>query len=398
MLIPRTEYLNQMKRLIDKEEIKIISGVRRCGKTYFLKIIIEELKKRNINEKNIIHLNFESSIFDDIEDYKDLNNYIFEKVKNLEGKVYLFFDEIQMVKNWEKSINAYRIDLNCDIYITGSNSQLLSGELSTLLSGRFKEMKLYPFSFNEIIEYYKGIKTENQIFKEYLEYGGLPGVLKYDLEDKLSYIDDIYHSIVIKDIISKNSIKNVDFLERLLKFTISHVGKTFSARSISKFLKQDKVNLSPHTIINYLKFAIDAFVLIKVPREDIKEKRILTVSEKYYVIDIGFYQIQTGIIKNYGQILENIVLLELLRRGYKVSVGKIRNLEIDFICRKYNETIYIQVSQSVADENTLKREMKPYEFIQDNYKKYLITLDQLDYSQNGVIHLNIIDFLKNSYF
>lgn len=402
MLIPRETYLKKIRKLINHEEIKVIMGVRRCGKTTLLKLIISELKENGVNDENIIHINFESSKYDEIKNYKDLNEYIFKKTETIKGKIYLFFDEIQMVDEWEKSINAYRIDLDSDIYITGSNSKLLSGELSTLLSGRYRQIIVYPFSYKEILQYLKTqeitYKSEMDVFEKYLTYGGFPNVLKYDLDDKEGYLDDIYNSIVIKDVISKNKIKNVDFLERFLKFIISHIGKTFSSRSISKYLKSDNVSLSPLTINNYLNYAIKAFILIKIPREDIKEKKLLTVNEKYYVVDLGFYHIQRGINTNMGQVLENIVLLELLQRGYEITVGKIKDLEVDFVCKKPNETVYIQVAQTVANEETLKRELKPLKLINDNYKKYLLTLDVLNYSNDGIIHENIIEFLKKEDF
>lgn len=402
MLIPRETYLKKIRKLINQEEIKVIMGVRRCGKTTLLKLIISELKENGVNDENIIHINFESSKYDEIKNYKDLNEYIFKKTENIKGKVYLFFDEIQMVDEWEKSINAYRIDLDSDIYITGSNSKLLSGELSTLLSGRYRQIIVYPFSYKEILQHLKTqqiiYKGEMDVFEKYLTYGGFPNVLKYDLDDKEGYLDDIYNSIVIKDVISKNKIKNIDFLERFLKFIISHIGKTFSSRSISKYLKSDNVSLSPLTINNYLNYAIKAFILIKIPREDIKEKKLLTVNEKYYVVDLGFYHIQRGINTNMGQVLENIVLLELLQRGYEITVGKIKDLEVDFVCKKPNETVYIQIAQTVANEETLKRELKPLKLINDNYKKYLLTLDVLNYSNEGIIHENIIEFLKKEDF
>lgn len=393
MEIPRTEYMKIFHLLKDEEEVKIITGVRRSGKTFFLKMIIKELEKMGIPKENILYINFESSIYDNIKTYEDLNKYVFEKIQNISGKKYLLFDEIQNIKGWEKSINAYRIDIDSDIYITCSNSNLLADEFATLLSGRYRQIKMFPLSFNEILNY--KLTEENEIFKDYINFGGLPRVIKQETDEKLTYINDIYYSIFVKDILIKNKIKDTDSFERLIKFIISHIGKTFSSRSISKYLKSEKVNISPYTLSKYLNYAIIANLLIKIPREDIKEKRILTIAEKYYVIDPGFYQIQTGINKNYGQILENIVLLELLRKEYEVTVGKIKNYEINFIARKINETIYIQVSQTVADENTFERELRPLKLIKDNYKKYIITMDQLDYSNEGIIHLNIIDFLKD---
>ena len=311
----------------------------------------------------------------------------------------MFFDEIQLVDNWEKSINAYRIDLDCDIYITGSNSKLLSGELSTLISGRYVKIDVYPFSFKEILQYFKQKNLEmdeKEIFNKYLKFGGLPRILKFDDEEKLDYLEDIYSTIILKDIISRNNIRNIHLLERLMKFTISNIGQTNSMESIRKYLIHEDINVSGNTIANYLKYAGEAYILLKAQKEEIKTKKLLTINEKYYCVDTGFYELQTGIEKSRGQILENVVFLELKRRGYKITVGNINGLEIDFIARKPNETVYIQVSETIKDENTRKREFKPFKYIQDNYPKYILTLDDdWDYSFNGIIHLDILTFLKD---
>ena len=401
-MIKRELYLSKIRKFINKEEIKVIMGIRRCGKTYLLKQIIDELKTNGINDENILYISFESSKYDKIKNYSDLNEYIFKQTKNLNGKIYLLFDEIQLISNWEKSINAYRIDLNCDIYITGSNSKLLSGELATLLSGRYLKIDLYPFSFNELLEYYKitnGNLTkqdEQHIFNNYLKYGGFPRVLDFDDDEKMDYLTDIYSAIVLKDILRRNNIRNLDFLERLIKFLITNTGQIFSINSIKKYLKHENINVSTNTISTYLKHITEAYILLKAQKEEIKTKKILTINEKYYCIDPGFYQLQSGINKSRGQLLENIVFLELIRRNYNVTVGNIGKQEIDFICKKHNKTIYIQVSESILDENTRKREFNPLEQITDNYPKYVLTLDEWDYSQNGIVHLNIIEFLKSN--
>ena len=400
-MIKRELYLSKIRKFIDKEEIKAITGVRRCGKTCLLKQIIDELEKRGVNNENILYVSLESSKYDNIKDYVDLNEYIFKQTENLKGKIYLLFDEIQLVSNWEKSINAYRIDLNCDIYITGSNSKLLSGELATLISGRYIKIDLYPFSFNEILEYYKvtnGNLTkddEKSIFNKYLKYGGLPRVLDFDDDEKIDYLTDIYSTIVLKDIIYRNNMRNIGFLERLIKFLITNTGQIFSVNSIKKYLKHENINVSTNTISTYLKHITEAYILLKAQREEIKTKKLLSVNEKYYCIDPGFYQLQAGVNKSRGQILENVVFLELIRRKYRVTVGNIGKQEIDFICRKHDKTIYIQVSESILDENTREREFNPLEKISDNYPKYVLTLDDWDYSKNGITHLNVIDFLKN---
>jgi len=401
-MIIRESYLKKIRKFIDEEEIKVITGLRRSGKTYFLKQIMNELKENGINNSNIIYLPLESAKYDTIKNHKDLNNLIFNKTKDIKGKIYLFFDEIQLINDWQKSINSYRIDLDADIYLTGSNSQILSGELATLLSGRYIKIEIYPFSFNEILEYKKikfgeiSLSDETKIFNEYVKYGGLPRTLNFDEEEKIDYLSDIYSTIVLKDIISKNNIRDIAFLERLIKFMIVNTGEIFSINSIRKYLKHEGISVSTNTISNYLKQIEDAYILIKSKREEIKTKKILTTNEKYYCIDPGFYELQTGLNKSRGKILENIVFLELLRRKYKITIGNIDGLEVDFICRKPNKTIYIQVSESILDETTRNREFRSLEKINDNYPKYVLTLDNWDYSKNGIIHLNIINFLKDT--
>ena len=401
-MIIRESYLKKIRKFIDEEEIKVITGLRRSGKTYFLKQIMNELKENGINNSNIIYLPLESAKYDTIKNHKDLNNLIFNKTKDIKGKIYLFFDEIQLINDWQKSINSYRIDLDADIYLTGSNSQILSGELATLLSGRYIKIEIYPFSFNEILEYKKikfgeiSLSDETKIFNEYVKYGGLPRTLNFDEEEKIDYLSDIYSTIVLKDIISKNNIRDIAFLERLIKFMIVNTGEIFSINSIRKYLKHEGISVSTNTISNYLKQIEDAYILIKSKREEIKTKKILTTNEKYYCIDPGFYELQTGLNKSRGKILENIVFLELLRRKYKITIGNIDGLEVDFICRKPNKTIYIQVSEIILDETTRNREFRSLEKINDNYPKYVLTLDNWDYSKNGIIHLNIINFLKDT--
>ena len=377
-MIKRKFYLEKIVKLIDTEDIKVITGVRRCGKTVLLKQIIDELENRGIASEN------------------------FSKTNNLNGKIYLLFDEIQKVKNWEVSLNSYRVDLECDIYITGSNSQLLSGELATLISGRSISINMLPFSFKELIQYYDEMHEnidEIKLFEQYLSYGGFPGLLNYENEEKEKYLYDLYSTIVLNDILYKNKVKDLDLLERLMEFMISNIGQLFSANSISKYIKNENRKTTPHTIINYMDYARNAFIFYQIKRENIKQKRKLLISDKYYLVDSGFYFIFNGSTqRNWGQLLENIVFLELIRQGYSITIGKIQDLEVDFVCRKANQIKYIQVSQSILDENTRKREFKSLEKISDSYPKYVISMDSFDFSANGIIHLNIIDFLKSENF
>lgn len=401
-MIKRKFYLEKIVKLIDTEDIKVITGVRRCGKTVLLKQIIDELENRGIDSENIIYMSFESSKYKNIRNDDDLDEFIFSKTNNLNGKIYLLFDEIQKVKNWEVSLNSYRVDLECDIYITGSNSQLLSGELATLISGRYISINMLPFSFKELIQYYDEMHEnidEIKLFEQYLSYGGFPGLLNYENEEKEKYLYDLYSTIVLNDILYKNKVKDLDLLERLMEFMISNIGQLFSANSISKYIKNENRKTTPHTIINYMDYARNAFIFYQIKRENIKQKRKLLISDKYYLVDSGFYFIFNGSTqRNWGQLLENIVFLELIRQGYSITIGKIQDLEVDFVCRKANQIKYIQVSQSILDENTRKREFKSLEKISDSYPKYVISMDSFDFSANGIIHLNIIDFLKSENF
>lgn len=401
-MIKRKFYLEKIVKLIDTEDIKVITGVRRCGKTVLLKQIIDELENRGIASENIIYMSFESSKYKNIRNDNDLDEFIFSKTNNLNGKIYLLFDEIQKVKNWEVSLNSYRVDLECDIYVTGSNSQLLSGELATLISGRYISINMLPFSFKELIQYYDEMHEnidEIKLFEQYLSYGGFPGLLNYENEEKEKYLYDLYSTIVLNDILYKNKVKDLDLLERLMEFMISNIGQLFSANSISKYIKNENRKTTPHTIINYMGYARNAFIFYQIKRENIKQKRKLLISDKYYLVDSGFYFIFNGSTqRNWGQLLENIVFLELIRQGYSITIGKIQDLEVDFVCRKANQIKYIQVSQSILDENTRKREFKSLEKISDSYPKYVISMDSFDFSANGIIHLNIIDFLKSENF
>lgn len=401
-MIKRKFYLEKIVKLIDTEDIKVITGVRRCGKTVLLKQIIDELENRGIASENIIYMSFESSKYKNIRNDNDLDEFIFSKTNNLNGKIYLLFDEIQKVKNWEVSLNSYRVDLECDIYITGSNSQLLSGELATLISGRYISINMLPFSFKELIQYHDEMHEnidEIKLFEQYLSYGGFPGLLNYENEEKEKYLYDLYSTIVLNDILYKNKVKDLDLLERLMEFMISNIGQLFSANSISKYIKNENRKITPHTIINYMDYARNAFIFYQIKRENIKQKRKLLISDKYYLVDSGFYFIFNGSTqRNWGQLLENIVFLELIRQGYSITIGKIQDLEVDFVCRKANQIKYIQVSQSILDENTRKREFKSLEKISDSYPKYVISMDSFDFSANGIIHLNIIDFLKSENF
>ncbi|WP_458454583.1 ATP-binding protein [Methanobrevibacter sp.] len=397
-MVKRDLYLNQIIPLIDNELIKVITGVRRCGKSYMLGLIKDELINRGINENNIILINFESAKYRNVSNARELDLLIESLVGNIEGKVYLFFDEIQNVDGWEKSINACRVDWECDIYITGSNSKLLSGELATHLTGRYFEIKMYPFSFKEFLEY-KQQPPSDELFNEYVEYGGFPQVFSLDDEDKLKYLHDLFNSILYNDLISRYQIRDVNILERLIIFLMDNIGKTFSAKSISDYLKEEEnVKIAPKTIYNYIDYFTNSLLLNKVQRETVEGKEILKIHEKYYVTDQGFNQVFNGRnLTNASRTIENIVYVELLREGYEVTIGKIGDFEIDFIAKKHKQKIYIQVTYTLASDETFNREFRPLLKVKDNYPKYVISMDKFDFSQEGVINQNLVDFLVKGF-
>ena len=394
MIIQRQDYIEKIKPFINKHIIKVLIGTRRCGKSTILKQIIDSLLTDGIPQENIVWINFELSDYFEITDIKKLEDYISWQIENVDGRIYLFFDEIQVVPQWEKLINSYFAKENFDIYITGSNSKLLSGEFATYLSGRYVELNIYPFSFREYIRYYGITEDFKYHFYKYLEDGGMPSTYDYGGDDKKLVIMDLYNSIVLKDIIQRNNVKNVDLLDRIMRFVMYNIGQPFSANKVYKRLKQDMVNLSVNTIYNYLKFFENACLIYQVKREDLQGKKILRYDEKYYLCDLGFRQALIGNNqRDITRVIENIVYMELLRRGYEITIGKVSNLEVDFVCKKQNKPIYIQVSYLLASEETVEREFKPLKNISDNYPKYVVTMDDADMSHEGIEHLNLVDFL-----
>lgn len=394
MIIQRQDYIEKIKPFINKHIIKVLIGTRRSGKSTMLKQIIDLLLNDGIPQENIVWINFELSDYFEITDIEKLEEYISCQIENVVGKIYLFFDEIQVVPQWEKLINSYFAKENFDIYITGSNSKLLSGEFATYLSGRYVELNIYPFSFREYIEY-NGITDDfRSHFYKYLEDGGMPSTYDYGGDGKKLIIMDLYNSIVLKDIIQRNNIKNVDLLDRIMRFVMYNISQSFSANKVYKRLKQNMVNLSVNTIYNYLKFFENACLIYQVKREDLQRKKILKYDEKYYLCDLGFRQAIIGNNqRDITRVIENIVYMELLRRGYEITIGKVGDLEVDFVCKKQNKPIYIQVSYLLTNEETIEREFRPLKNILDNYPKYVVTMDDVDMSHDGIEHLNLVDFL-----
>lgn len=393
-MVKRELYIDKIRPLIDKDIIKVITGIRRCGKSYFLNLIVEELKNNGIKDENIILINLESMKYNSLKTKEELDDVVLNLTKNISGRFYLLFDEIQNIERWEKAITGYKVDFNCDIYITGSNSKLLSGELATFLAGRYMEIKMYPFSFNEFLSY-KGDNNEMELFQEYFKYGGMPFTLELNSQQKIDYLNDIYNSIVLKDIVEKYKLRDVNLLNRLILYILDNIGNPFSVTGISKYLKHFNIGFSNNTLYNYLQYLENALIISKLPREDIQGKKLFKLSEKYHVTDHGFAAALLGERQqNIGGILENIVYIEFLRHGYDVSVGRIKNYEIDFICRKNKRKVYVQVCFQLNSPETQEREFRPLKLIDDNFEKIVISMDDFDFSCDGIKHLNMIKFLK----
>ena len=398
-MIKRELYMKRIRQFIGSDIIKVMTGIRRCGKSVMLELIKQELIESGVNPTQFISINFEDLSFSHLQTAQSLHDEITSRAKEIGGKVYLFFDEIQEVKDWEKCINSFRVSLDSDIYITGSNAKLLSGELATYLGGRYVEFVIYPFSFGEFIELYHPINPDvsiQQCFQKYLITGGMPYLanIRYADEPSKQYLHDLFNSVQLKDIVKRNKIRDVDLLERIIAYVIANVGTTFSASSLAKFLKSEQRTVAPETILNYIKYCCDAYLFYQVKRVDLQGKQILSTNEKYYIADHGIREaVYGGNMRDINLILENIVYLELLRRGYKVTVGKTRNKEIDFVCDKHGEKLYVQVTYLLASEDTIKREFGAYDTIQDNFPKYVVSLDEFDMSRNGIKHQNIRDFL-----
>ncbi len=398
-MIKREMYISRIRPFIGTELIKVMTGIRRCGKSVMLELIKQELIECGISSSQFISINFEDMNYANLQTAKALHNEITKRAANIDGKVYLFFDEIQEVKDWEKCINSLRVSLNCDIYITGSNAKLLSGELATYLAGRYVEFVIYPFSFAEFLELYKMIAPDETIqksFQKYLLSGGMPYLanIRYVDEPSKQYLLDLFNSVQLKDIVRRNKIRDVDLLERIIAYIITNAGNTFSASSLAKFLKNEHRTVAPETILNYIKYCCDAYLFYQVKREDLQGKQILATNEKYYIADHGIREaVFGGNMKEINLTLENIVYLELIRREYVVTVGRTCDKEIDFVCHKKDEKLYVQVTYLLASEETIQREFTAFDNIKDNFPKYVVSMDEFDMSRDGIKHRNIRDFL-----
>lgn len=364
-MVIRETYLSKIRPFIGKDIIKVLTGIRRGGKSVLLEQIRDE-----INSPHTIFLNFEDLGNQHLCDYNALHDYICEKIGDSKEKFFLFFDEIQEVQGWERAINSLRVKFGADIYITGSNSRLLSGDLATYIAGRYVSFVVYPFSFAE----FKSVSAD-YTFEEYLNYGGMPFLSSMDFAPEISknYLQDVFNSVVLKDIVKRNKIRDVDLLERIISYVLANVGRSFSATSISKFFKAEQRTVAPETILNYLKACEEAYLLYRLKSQDVNGKKMLKVNEKYYVVDHGLREAIVGAnLQNVEIILENIVGLELLRRGYKVCVGRVGEKEIDFVGEKDGEKLYLQVCYLLNEESTIQREFGSLLDVKDNYPKYVL--------------------------
>ena len=397
----RQSYINSLLEFLDKEVIKVIVGVRRCGKSTLLKLFTTELKKRKIPGENILHINFESMRYRDITDYNHFYDYVAERIPE-NGKAYLMIDEPQNVTGWEKAVNSFKVDFDCDIYITGSNARLLSSELSTLIAGRYVEIDLYPLSYKEYLDFHS-IEKNDKTFQEYLKFGGFPSIVELgENVDRINdVLDGIYNTVIVKDVIAKNKIKDEELLQKIVMFLADNVGNPMSSNSIANSLVSEKrienTNKSPaaSTVESYISALEKAFVFYEAKRYDVKGKDLLKTLGKYYIVDIGLRNMLLGYRDiDRGHILENIVFLELKRRGYRIFVGKVDDKEVDFIAEKASHKMYIQVCESLGDAKALKRELAPLIAIQNNYDKFIITNDRTFVeSYEGIKVKNAADWL-----
>lgn len=395
----RDLYLSQLLQYKDKPLIKVITGIRRCGKSTLLSLFENQLMASGTPIQNIIRMNFESFEFDTISNYREMHSYIKERLIDTKQRHYLLLDEVQTIPSWEKVVNSFLVDANVDIYITGSNAYLLSSELSTLLSGRYVEIKMMPLSFKEYLSFIESSQELNHHdhFNQYLKYGGLPTVVALldNTETIGPFLEGIYNTVLIKDVIERNNVRDSALLESILKFIAANVGSIISTKKISDYLTSCGRKTTNETVDNYLKMLENAFIIYKANRYDLKGKMFLKTLEKYYLVDMGIRNQLTGLRNtDYGHMLENIIFLELVRRGYEVTIGKIDTLEVDFVATKTDIKIYYQVSATILDEQTRDRELRSLQAIKDHYPKIILTMDKPLYQDySGIRIQNIIDFL-----
>ncbi len=430
-LINRPEYLNQLIEHKDVDLVKIVTGIRRCGKSSLLDLFHKHLLNSGVNEDHIIHMNLESLKYRNITNYTELYDYISKRIPadcaeitepqtashnvnnannninntNKSTKTYLIFDELQAVENWQKAVESFRIDFNVDIYITGSNAYLLSSEFSTLLAGRYVEIRMLPLSFKEFLDFYSfpANASTDEKFQKYLQFGGMPVLSEYKFNEtrSMQVLEGIYSTVILRDVLQRNEKADQTVLQKLMTFLCSTIGSTTSPNSISKSLRSEgdiektTVSVASKTVSDYIRMLSNAFVIFPVQRYDIQGKELLKTLGKNYIIDLGFRNMLLGYRgTDRGHIIENIVFLELIRRDYRVYIGKVGSTEVDFVAEKPNEKIYVQVTESMQSPETRERELKPLRAIKDNYEKVVISMDR-DYinSYDGIKAINLTDWL-----
>ncbi len=394
-MLKREIYLSQIRGFYDSNLIKILVGIRRCGKSVILNQIIDELKDKGIQDSHIIYINFEFIEFEDLQDYKKLNTYIKDRIED-EKVYYILLDEIQNVNNFEKVVNSLRASLNnVSIFITGSNSKLLSDEISTVLSGRYVSFNINPLSYKEYTELTGKNPKDEETFWDFVKWGGLPNRTEFTDENNIkAYLHSVFDSIILRDVIDRLGLKDTSLFNLLLQYIVDTTGREFSANNVINYLKSEGRDVSTVTLYTYLDALCKALITRKVYRYDIHGKAVLKTLNKYYMTDLGIAQIKTNNFEiNKPFALENVVYNELITKGYNVYIGKTKKGEVDFIANKDNQIKYIQVAYLLADEKVIEREFGAFDAINDNYPKYVITLDKMDFSRNGIIHKNIIDFL-----
>lgn len=391
-MVKRELWLKKIRPFYENELIKVLIGIRRSGKSIILKQIQDELLTNGVDSDHIIFINFEDLDFSFIKNETDLHSYIKPQIVD-DKKYYLFFDEIQNVKNFEKVLNSLRATQNVSIFITGSNANLLSGELATLLAGRYVTFKIMPFTFAECLQIQNITNPTDSDLMNYLKFGGMPQRFYLSTESEIKiFLSDLYDSIVLKDIISRYKVKNVELLDKIINYLASTSSQIFSASSINNFFKNEGRECSKETLYNYLSYVVQSCVVNKAKRYDISGKKTLSTLEKYYLADTGFANLHS-LKFDIGAMLENVVYNELIARGYEIQVGVTSNSEIDFIATKDGQKEYYQVAYILHDENTIKREFGVYQKVKDNFPKFVISADHFDFSQDGIIHKNIIQWL-----
>ncbi len=396
--IKRPLYLEKIKPYIDKDIIKVLTGQRRVGKSYMLYQIMDEIAKMHDNPA-MIYINKEMYEFDFIHNHKDLIEYIIQKEQKGVTN-FIFIDEVQDIENFEKALRSLQAKPHFNIFCTGSNAKLLSGELATFLSGRYIEIKIYSLSYNEFVRFHE-LEDNNQTFIQYLKYGGLPYLINLELKKTIvyDYLKNIYAAILFKDVVKRHSIRNINFLENLIKYLADNTGSLVSSKKISDFLKSQQINISPQVVMNYLSYLEQAFFIFKVVRSDLKGKKIFEIGEKYYFEDLGLRHSILGYrTEDINKILENTIYQHLAIAGYQITVGKLADKEVDFVCEKPGgNKMYVQVAYQLPDEKALKREFGNLAEIKDNYSKYVVSMDEMlsETDYKGIKHIHIKDFIAS---